>query len=424
MVAEPDPRKERNEKMTATKDKLLLFILALVMAFTVFGIVSTTQVNAEESGEAAYTLTLSNTMDSDVTQDSSIKGTKVVKTFTLDDLNALADVTNQNYMFSRNGKTANVYRVYKGVKLETLIKAAVGEDADISAYAGLKFWDKADLSAYYSKLANFKDHMVNDTFYYGDAVYDADKGSIVFGEGTGVDPVLALDFGYATLDSAAAGKKADELEFTKDTQYNNRVFLGMLSTAEKGGFWSQSNSYGIDLISQKQTDIKDVEVSLDNNVYDGKEKTVTVKFNGETLKEDTDYKVAYKNNINAGTATATLTGLGWYTGTADKPFTIVKAKNTFEVKLVKKTQTAKSKKKTTIAAKKVFKVTQNVSKGTVTYKKTSGNGKITVSSAGKVTVKKGLKKGKTYKVNVTATSKATTNYEAATSNLVLKIKIK
>ena len=41
-----------------------------------------------------------------------------------------------------------------------------------------------------------------------------------------------------------------------------------------------------------------------------------------TLAANTDYTVAYSNNINAGTATATLTGMGNYTGTRTVKFTI------------------------------------------------------------------------------------------------------
>lgn len=52
---------------------------------------------------------------------------------------------------------------------------------------------------------------------------------------------------------------------------------------------------------------------------------VTVTFEGSTLKAGKDYDVAYTNNINAGTATVTVTGKGNLTGTASKTFTINKA---------------------------------------------------------------------------------------------------
>lgn len=52
---------------------------------------------------------------------------------------------------------------------------------------------------------------------------------------------------------------------------------------------------------------------------------VTVTFEGSTLEAGKDYGVAYTNNINAGTATVTVTGKGNFTGTASKTFTINKA---------------------------------------------------------------------------------------------------
>lgn len=53
------------------------------------------------------------------------------------------------------------------------------------------------------------------------------------------------------------------------------------------------------------------------------EPTVTVK-NGETeLALNTDYTVEYSNNVEAGTATVTVTGEGNYTGTATATFNIV-----------------------------------------------------------------------------------------------------
>ena len=61
--------------------------------------------------------------------------------------------------------------------------------------------------------------------------------------------------------------------------------------------------------------------------------------------------------------------------------------------------------------------------GKVSFKKTSGNAKITISKTGKVTVKKGLKKG-TYKVKVKVTKAATANYKVKTVTKTLTIKVK
>lgn len=50
--------------------------------------------------------------------------------------------------------------------------------------------------------------------------------------------------------------------------------------------------------------------------------SVTVKLGERTIKSGTDYDVSYSNNQHAGTAEATVTGKGNYTGTASGSFTI------------------------------------------------------------------------------------------------------
>ena len=62
-------------------------------------------------------------------------------------------------------------------------------------------------------------------------------------------------------------------------------------------------------------------------VFNGTElkPTVTVKDGDAVLVEGTDYTLAYTNNVNVGTATVTATGIGNYTGTQTKEFSITKA---------------------------------------------------------------------------------------------------
>ena len=78
-----------------------------------------------------------------------------------------------------------------------------------------------------------------------------------------------------------------------------------------------------------KADISSAEITYDAGPYGytGKEwkPEVAVSFNVAALTADTDYTVSYENNINAGTATVTVTGKGNFTGTASKTFTINKA---------------------------------------------------------------------------------------------------
>ena len=65
---------------------------------------------------------------------------------------------------------------------------------------------------------------------------------------------------------------------------------------------------------------------VSNIIYDGVAKTPAVSVFNPTgdyaLIEGYSYTVSYENNINAGTATVTITGKGNYTGTVTKEFTI------------------------------------------------------------------------------------------------------
>ncbi|MBR3200694.1 MAG: 5'-nucleotidase C-terminal domain-containing protein [Mogibacterium sp.] len=79
------------------------------------------------------------------------------------------------------------------------------------------------------------------------------------------------------------------------------------------------------------------------------------------------------------------------------------------------------KKSAKVAAAKAITVKNNA--GSVTYAKAKGNKKITVASNGKITVKKGLKKG-TYKVNITVTAKGNDNYLAGSKTVTVTVKIK
>ena len=75
---------------------------------------------------------------------------------------------------------------------------------------------------------------------------------------------------------------------------------------------------GIDLGSAQ------IKLNTTSFVYDGTEKkpSATVKYNGKTLKAGTDYKIEYTGNIDAGKATATVTGIGSYSGSKKLTFSI------------------------------------------------------------------------------------------------------
>ena len=72
-----------------------------------------------------------------------------------------------------------------------------------------------------------------------------------------------------------------------------------------------------------------VTLSTSTYAYDGKAKKpgITVKLNGKTLKNGTDYSVTYSNNTKVGTAKVTIKGKGNYSGSVSKTYSI---KNNFK----------------------------------------------------------------------------------------------
>lgn len=164
--------------------------------------------------------------------------------------------------------------------------------------------------------------------------------------------------------------------------------------------------------------------------FNGKaqEPAVTVKLDGETL-DAKSYDVAYQDNIDAGKGKITVTGKNGYFGSAQGTFVINKAAQTIG-KVTPLAKTFKAKKKTKKLAKnKKFQLKAKATgdaKVKVSFTKANkvGGKKIIVSKTGKVTVKKGLKKG-TYKIKVKVSKAGNKNYNAAKTVMkTVKIKIK
>ncbi len=168
------------------------------------------------------------------------------------------------------------------------------------------------------------------------------------------------------------------------------------------------------------------ELSSASFTYSGKENKPAVKVTnafGDVLSES-QYSVTYSNNINAGTATALITFNGeYYEGEKAVNFVINKAPNTLKAKGKKVTVKYGKLKKKAQTIKRAKAITVKNAVGKVTYKKVKGNKKITVAKNGKITVKKGLKKG-TYTVRIKVTAAGNSNYNAAVKTVKVKIRVK
>lgn len=107
--------------------------------------------------------------------------------------------------------------------------------------------------------------------------------------------------------------------------YRNNTKIGTATVTVKGkGKLSGTRSVTFKINAKP---IKNAVISYNNSLtYNGSalSPAVTVKYGNTTLKKNTDYTVAYSNNVNAGTGTITITGKGIYGGSVKKTFTIKK----------------------------------------------------------------------------------------------------
>ena len=158
---------------------------------------------------------------------------------------------------------------------------------------------------------------------------------------------------------------------------------------------------------RKPVSMLEISGIVDKN-YNGKAQTQTVVvMDGDTtLVNGTDYTVSYKSNTNAGTASVIITGIGSYTGSVTKEFTIKKIANTITAKSFTRTYSTKA---------QSFDLGVKIKSGTPAYKSSSSS--VTVSKAGKATVKAKFMG----KVTITITAPANTNYTATTKKITITV---
>lgn len=120
--------------------------------------------------------------------------------------------------------------------------------------------------------------------------------------------------------------KLDDRVLTNGTDYtasySNNVNAGTakVTVTGKGNYaGTVSGSFTISPAS-----ISEASINAANQTFSGQELTpdITVKLNGRSLTNETDYTASYSNNQHAGTAKVTVTGKGNYADTANGSFAI------------------------------------------------------------------------------------------------------
>ena len=135
-------------------------------------------------------------------------------------------------------------------------------------------------------------------------------------DGKAKTPFVTVKVGGKTL------KK--DTDYTVSYSNNTKVGTATVKITGKGNYTgSVSKTYSI------KNNFKKATVSgISTKAFTGKNITqsITVKYNGKTLKNGTDYTVSYSNNKKIGIATVKIAGKGSYTGTITKTFKINPAK--------------------------------------------------------------------------------------------------
>ena len=131
--------------------------------------------------------------------------------------------------------------------------------------------------------------------------------------GNGISPLPTITYNNKTL------KK--DTDYTLSYSNNINAGTATITITGKGNFTgTTSKTFSISARAMSDTSV----ANISSQTYTGNVITPwpTITYNTKTLKKDTDYTLSYSNNINAGTATITITGKGNFAGTTSKTFSI------------------------------------------------------------------------------------------------------
>ena len=140
-------------------------------------------------------------------------------------------------------------------------------------------------------------------------------------DGTEREPSVTLKYGSKRL--------VEGVDY--DISYRNNVNVGTAAVYIEGlGYYTGKAHVNFKItnppVVPTVTNISGATITLSGTqfTYDGfaKEPVITAVYGGKLLTKNIDYVVGYTNNINPGSATATITGIGNYTGSVNKSFVI------------------------------------------------------------------------------------------------------
>ena len=218
-----------------------------------------------------------------------------------------AEVTAENLTY--NGKTqavkpvvkVNDYTLYEGIDY-TLTGAHEAKNAGEYTYTIV---GKGDFVGYTTKTFTINTVDVNDCKV-------SSINSVPY-SGKKIQPDVAVAMDGYTL--------AKDVDYTVEYQNNLNVGIGIVVIKGIGNFTGRN----ICLFDITRCDISTIsKIVVKNCEYSGKAAVpeMILENNGIALVKDKDYTVTFKNNTSVGTATAVISGIGNYSGTVEKAFTI------------------------------------------------------------------------------------------------------
>lgn len=163
----------------------------------------------------------------------------------------------------------------------------------------------------------------------------------------------------------------------------------------------EENTYNI-IVKQNIEDFYITGVTDKEYTGDNVEQVFEVTDGSVVLDKGTDYTASYTNNIDSGTATLYITGTGYYEGTIEKDFNIIKKENPVK-KTLEKTKISKLKNTSGKKMKVTFKAVKGAEGYEVRYSvKSSMKGSTSRKTTKTSYTISSLKKNKKYYVQVRA----------------------
>lgn len=322
---------------------------------------------------------------------------------------------------------------------DLMVRVAVDHSVDLSDYSGYYFIAFRVSSDFYGEEVNSSSPYYNKVLRENAGIYLNEVSvSTEPLEGNAVNVAEGIEGGKVEVSKTTANK-GDEITVTAtpDEGYE----FGSIAVKDANGKAVKTYTDGTfnmpdsdvtvsATFTKKQAAPEDTAVeapvAAKSLTYTGKEQVGVAAGEGYTLYGQVKATKAGQYTVYAALAD----GYKWAdnsTGVKELSWSIDKASN--KVSLSSATKSYKAAKKGTYAKKlsknKTFKLKAKATGGTLKYSKVKankGSKYFTVSSSGKVTVKKGLKKG-TYKLTVKVTA-GDSNYATASTTKVIKVKVK